>query len=213
VALLNEDGRRLRLTLNRVASLYLGFSVAGVVVFVTNGVEAFGDAPDSLWEALVRLRSHEEAPVPAESPLHDWPEYESAPEAPEAVVDGSEAVSTLSMDEADLGTAAMLLRSHGYQVLSPKPHAKPKVRTGAPDTSKAIEPKLNSGLGRVLDLLRTHPERGHTDDELEEWTGRTHQSVSAARRNGVIKGLIYDTGEKRKTRSGNDAIVWKAVER
>lgn len=205
VALINEDGRRLALLFNDLASSYLGIGVVGPVVFVGNGGEDFTDAPDDVWESLVRLRPHE---------------------APEAVSDGSGAVLSASEaeanlrnalygDEARLAEATMLLRSHGYIVTSPNPHTKPKVRSGAPDTSKAIEPKLNSGLWEVLKWLRTTSglAGGFTDDELEMLSDRTHQSISAARRNGVLRGLIYDSGQRRNTRSGNKAIVWKAVAR
>jgi hypothetical protein len=193
VALVNEDGLRLRLEQNLVASDYLKIDLVGVVVFAGNGGSEFTNAPEDVWNSLKAIQ-----------------EGYYPPKAPEAVTDGSAAVTVLTDHEARLAEAAMVLREHGYQVIAPKPHTKPKVRSGAPDTSKAIEPKLNSALGKVLWWLRgTGPA---TDDELEQHLGLTHQSVSAARRNGVIRGLIYDSGEKRNTRSGNAAIVWKAVQ-
>lgn len=93
-----------------------------------------------------------------------------------------------------------------------------RVRRSAPDTSKAISTKVASGTFQeeVLNLFRyTGPARrahGWTDDELEQHTGRTHQSVSAARNTLMRKGYIADSGQRRKTRSGNDAIVWKVVQ-
>ncbi len=44
--------------------------------------------------------------------------------------------------------------------------------------------------------------RTRTDDELEQHLGLTHQSVSAARRTLVIRGLARATDERRLTRSG-----------
>lgn len=192
VALMNEDGRRLQLPYNRRSALFVGYDVCGPIVFVGYADGDFTDAPDALWGILEAF---------------NWVPIPSVP--PEAVTDGSADVNVLSDHEIRLAEAAMVLREHGYQVTAPRPDAKPRVRSGAPDTSRAVEPKLNSGLGRVLDALRQ--DGPMTDDELEVDLGLTHQSVSAARRNGVIRGLIYDTGLKRKTRSGNDAIVWKAV--
>jgi hypothetical protein len=64
-------------------------------------------------------------------------------------------------------------------------------------------------LGRqVYDAIIAR--RGLTDDDLEYVTGRSHQSVSSARNRLMEDGLIYDTGEKRTTRHGADAAVWKA---
>ena len=49
---------------------------------------------------------------------------------------------------------------------------------------------------------------GCTDDEVEQITGRSHQSVSATRNSLMEDGLVVDSGMRRKTRYGNDAIVW-----
>lgn len=53
----------------------------------------------------------------------------------------------------------------------------------------------------------TVPE-GRTTDEVEEELNRTHQSISA--RVNALKdaGWIIDSGQRRKTRSGREAIVW-----
>ena len=51
-------------------------------------------------------------------------------------------------------------------------------------------------------------DNGLTTDEVEEALDRTHQSISA--RVNALKdaGWIIDSGQRRKTRSGRDAIVW-----
>ena len=51
--------------------------------------------------------------------------------------------------------------------------------------------------------------RGVTDDEMEVLLGMSHQTTSARRRELVLKGLIGTNGDKRKTRSGRNAQVWR----
>ena len=84
-----------------------------------------------------------------------------------------------------------------------------RVRKDAPETSKAIVDKIRTGSlqDRLLTQFRWSA-LGWTDDELEQRTGRSHQSVSATRNTLMRKGYVVDSGNRRKTRSGNDAIVW-----
>ena len=49
---------------------------------------------------------------------------------------------------------------------------------------------------------------GMTCDELEQALDAKHQSVSAQIRHGVKNNEIEDSGMRRKTRSGRNAIVW-----
>lgn len=85
-----------------------------------------------------------------------------------------------------------------------------RVSKNHPATSKAVEPKIREGsLQRDMLLwFDSSPLMGWTDDELEVQMERSHQSVSATRNTLVRKGLVHNTGMIRKTRSGNDAIVW-----
>lgn len=78
-----------------------------------------------------------------------------------------------------------------------------------PDTSKAIEPKIRSGTfqDRLLRWFMEWPE-GATDYDLEERLHRSHQSVSATRNTLYRKGYLRDSGQRRKNRHGNEAIVW-----
>lgn len=82
-----------------------------------------------------------------------------------------------------------------------------------PATAKAMEdkqlPKSGSLRRQVYDWIARMG--GLTDDELEYRTGRSHQSVSAIRNSLMKDALIYDSGEVRPTRYGNDAIVWKVT--
>lgn len=61
---------------------------------------------------------------------------------------------------------------------------------------------------RVWRLLQVAADYGRTDDEMERATGLRHQTLSAARRGLSKDGLIVDSGRRRKTRSGRNAIVW-----
>lgn len=72
-----------------------------------------------------------------------------------------------------------------------------------------IEPHLQRLQRVVLEAIRA--EHGCTCDRAEEVTGLSHQTTSA-RFNALAKaGLIMDTGERRKTRSGRRAAVYRAV--
>jgi len=86
-------------------------------------------------------------------------------------------------------------------------HVSPK----NPSTSHAMHTKAALRAGKdnhrifwlVYDALR-----GMTDDEIELATSKAHQSVSATRRALVLKGYLQDSGLRRSTRYGNQAIVW-----
>lgn len=52
---------------------------------------------------------------------------------------------------------------------------------------------------------------GLTDDEIEVKTGWTHQSASAMRNGLMHRGLLKDSGRRRKNRRGLDCIVWVRV--
>ena len=86
------------------------------------------------------------------------------------------------------------------------------VRKDAPDTSKAVSAKMRHGTLQT-DVLAALINKsavfgGATDDELERFLGRSHQSVSGARNALVRKGYVVDSGERRKNSHGNMAIVW-----
>lgn len=59
----------------------------------------------------------------------------------------------------------------------------------------------------LLSILNDRP-CGLTCDQLETITRRSHQTVSASLHAIRKKGLIEDSGERRPTRSGRQAIVW-----
>jgi hypothetical protein len=97
------------------------------------------------------------------------------------------------------------------------------VRKDAPETSKAVAPRIREGslqddvLQLFVNLAHTGVAIGATDDDIEVSLKRSHQSVSGARNTLVRKGYLVDSGERRPNRYGNMAIRWtytgKPVER
>jgi len=84
------------------------------------------------------------------------------------------------------------------------------MRRSPSDTQQAMVAKYlpRAGTKRALiyDLIIEHD--GLTDDEIEVITGFLHQSASATRNSLMNDGWIKDSGERRKNRNGNMAIVW-----
>lgn len=71
--------------------------------------------------------------------------------------------------------------------------------------------RASSDRTAVLAWIREAGARGATDDEIERALDMKHQTASARRRELVLAGLIAPTGERRPTRSGSPAQVWRAV--
>jgi hypothetical protein len=63
----------------------------------------------------------------------------------------------------------------------------------------------------VLNAVKAHPLSGLTCDELQSITGFLHQTCSARVTELKLANLIFDTGTRRKTRTGRSAVVWTAV--
>lgn len=63
---------------------------------------------------------------------------------------------------------------------------------------------------RVLAHLEISTD-GYTCDELEQVLRGKHQTISASLSKAKKAGLIKDTGKRRKTRSGRNAIVWDLI--
>lgn len=88
------------------------------------------------------------------------------------------------------------------------------VRNDHPDTAKQAATQANTGKTRkfVLDAIKNAGEVGATDEALITFGmmhGFTANSVRPRRVELVRDGLVVDSGEKRKTRSGRNAIVWR----
>lgn len=110
----------------------------------------------------------------------------------------------------DPTVAISVLRDMGYKVIGPDPDAEFHVQRDARATSRAIEPKMRKGSLQTKMLVHFEAvgDHGATDDEIEELSRLSHQSISACRNTLMRKGLVRDSGIKRKTRYGNDAVVW-----
>ena len=88
-------------------------------------------------------------------------------------------------------------------------------RVAGSDTSRqaaeSIEGSVDTMRARVLAFIRSSGLDGATDDEMEAEMGMRHQTVSARRRELVLKGLVRDSGSRRETRSGRKATVWEII--
>ena len=80
------------------------------------------------------------------------------------------------------------------------------------DTSAAaagsISDQLHGMEALVYRAVLLAATRGLTDDEIEVQTKLAHQTASARRRALVLKGKVADSGQRRATRSGRQAVVW-----
>jgi hypothetical protein len=83
-------------------------------------------------------------------------------------------------------------------------------RSSDPGTSHAAAASVRATdlESRVLNAIRNCP-KGATSSELESLTKLTNQSLTPRFAPMRRKGLIYDSGEKRKGESGRMQIVWR----
>jgi hypothetical protein len=88
------------------------------------------------------------------------------------------------------------------------------ISRNAPETSRAAAmkrlPKTGTKRQITYDLIKKYPE-GLCDHEIEAITGWAHQSASSVRNSLMRDGLITDSGLRRPTPAGNDAIAWKVT--
>ena len=93
----------------------------------------------------------------------------------------------------------------------------PRARDSDPQTSHdaAMSVKDTTGLqNRILGIFGNH--NGLTDEELiveyarlfRAWWPATDSSIRSRRSELVGKGLLQDTGVRRKTVAGRDSTVW-----
>jgi hypothetical protein len=78
------------------------------------------------------------------------------------------------------------------------------------DAAKVIEPGAGTDRMRVLMALRDAGSRGMTDDELQDALNMPGDTERPRRISLCEVGLVWASQEWRKTRSGRDAVVWKA---
>jgi len=78
------------------------------------------------------------------------------------------------------------------------------------DTSQAAAESIVRDLSKVKRVIWHHIRiwGGLTCEEVEIHLAISHQTASARIRDLRLAGVIRDTGERRKTKSGRQAIVW-----
>jgi hypothetical protein len=76
------------------------------------------------------------------------------------------------------------------------------------EAAEEIKPHINQLQKRVLSAIRARGDSGMTDDELEVGLDLIGSTVRPRRRELELKGLIETHGNKRKTRTGRNALVW-----
>jgi hypothetical protein len=117
----------------------------------------------------------------------------------------------------DLNQAAhdLVAAVRAYEALGLEMSARPALGNGAPDTSAEAAASMVNHVGTLARLVFdeiavVHESSGGglTVDQVEQITRRSHQSVSARVNELRDKGWLVDSGQRRKTRSGRNAIVW-----
>jgi predicted ArsR family transcriptional regulator len=91
-----------------------------------------------------------------------------------------------------------------------------RARKSDPDTAKraAASVDARSVEGIVVGILRRHEVQFHeglTTEEIAQKSGLSLVTVSPRMRPLSEKGLVADSGLRRKNESGRQAIIWKAV--
>ena len=69
-------------------------------------------------------------------------------------------------------------------------------------------PRSGTKRKTVYDLIASYGANGLCDHEIEFLTGWLHQSASSIRNGLMNDGWIKDSGQRRRTPQGNQAIVW-----
>lgn len=79
------------------------------------------------------------------------------------------------------------------------------------EAADAISPKIAPLQKRVLDTIKSAGPNGLTDEQIRSLTGLQHSTETPRRKELSDKGLVIDSGKRRKTRSGRSATVWVAA--
>ena len=90
----------------------------------------------------------------------------------------------------------------------------PAYQSHSPTSAEAAEkaePKAGTWRACVLRAIRAHGKIGVTDDDLQFVLNLNPSTLRPRRIELVNAGLVEDSGETRKTRSGRQAVVWRAV--
>jgi hypothetical protein len=74
---------------------------------------------------------------------------------------------------------------------------------------RAIQPHLSRLQWVVFEAFRIYRHEGLTTQQCEAVTGLEHTTCSARVNELVRDGRLVDSGERRKTRSGRSAVVYR----
>ncbi|QDP54720.1 MAG: hypothetical protein GOVbin2833_9 [Prokaryotic dsDNA virus sp.] len=83
--------------------------------------------------------------------------------------------------------------------------------SSSPDTSVEAAHRMRGLSSLRIRLFQWLDERGWegaTDEEMQEGTGIEPNTQRPRRKELQQEGKVFDSGERRKTRSGRNAIVW-----
>jgi len=81
------------------------------------------------------------------------------------------------------------------------------------DTQLFARPKKGRLRWAILELLWSCPADGFSDQDLEQWSQRPHQTVSSARNDLVRTGWLYDSGKRMTNIRNREMILWKMTDR
>lgn len=93
-----------------------------------------------------------------------------------------------------------------------KPHAFTGKRATSIAAATVILPRTGTQRRKVYDFIVSRGTFGATDDEMMDELSMSGNSLHPRRLELVQAKLIDDSGQRRKTKSGSDAIVWTANE-
>lgn len=79
------------------------------------------------------------------------------------------------------------------------------------EAADSMVPHVNGLQAEVLATIKRSGNHGMTTDEVECALSGRHQTISARVRELALKKLITSNGDKRKTRSGRNALVWRVA--
>lgn len=99
---------------------------------------------------------------------------------------------------------------HQCPLLDPAPPAQRHSETSVA-AALAIEPAAGTLRAEVLACLRRCGPQGATDEEMQ-WDMRMGPNTQRPRRVELVdRGLVVDSGLRRRTAAGRRAVVWRAV--
>lgn len=119
------------------------------------------------------------------------------------------AFDTRLHDPEEVGWLCDAVDAHAALGLAPL-STRGETSNNTTDTANAAAASLGDVAGLAMTCFNEIVVAGGlTTDQLEVVLNRPHQTVSARVYDLARKGWIVDSGLKRKTRSGRQAIVWR----